>query len=52
MKELLTWEQMLFTERQNFAAFKSYRILKFGKLVRSLKAIGGGQGQKIHVDLI
>ena len=33
MKELLTGEQMLFTERQNFAAFKSYRILKFGKLV-------------------
>ena len=33
MKDLLTGEQMLFTERQNFAAFKSYRILKFGKLV-------------------
>ena len=24
---------MLFTELQNFAAFKSYHILKFGKLV-------------------
>ena len=24
---------MLFTELQNFAAFKSYRILKLGKLV-------------------
>ena len=24
---------MLFTELQNFAEFKSYRILKFGKLV-------------------
>ena len=33
MKNLLTGEHMLFTERQNFAAFKSYRILKFGKLV-------------------
>ena len=33
MKDLLTGEQMLFTELQNFAAFKSYRILKFGKLV-------------------
>ena len=33
MTDLLTGEQMLFTERQNFAAFKSYRILKFGKLV-------------------
>ena len=36
MKDLLTGEQMLFTELQNFAAFKSYRILKFGKLVGSL----------------
>ena len=33
MKDLLTVEQMLFTELQNFAAFKSYRILKFGNLV-------------------
>ena len=33
MKDLLAGEQMLFTELQNFAAFKSYRILKFGKLV-------------------
>ena len=33
MKDLLTGEQMLFTELQNFAAFKNYRILKFGKLV-------------------
>ena len=33
MKDLLTGEQMLFTELQNFAAFKSYCILKFGKLV-------------------
>ena len=33
MKDLLTGEQILFTERQNFAALKSYRILKFGKLV-------------------
>ena len=33
MKVFLTGEQMLFTELQNFAAFKSYRILKFGKLV-------------------
>ena len=33
MKDLLTGEQMLFTEFQNFSAFKSYRILKFGKLV-------------------
>ena len=36
MKDLLTGEQMLFTELQNFAASKSYRILKFGKLVGSL----------------
>ena len=36
MKDLLKGEQMLFTELQNFAAFKSYRILKFGKLVESL----------------
>ena len=36
MKDLLTGEQMLFTELQNFAVFKSYRILKFGKLVGSL----------------
>ena len=36
MKEFLVREQMLFTELQNFAAFKSYRILKFGKLVGSL----------------
>ena len=33
MKDLLTGKQMLFTELQNSAAFKSYRILKFGKLV-------------------
>ena len=33
MKDPLTGEQMLFAELQNFAAFKSYRILKFGKLV-------------------
>ena len=33
MTDLLAVEQMLFTERQNYAAFKSYRILKFGKLV-------------------
>ena len=33
MKDLLTGEHMLFTELQNFAAFKSYRILKLGKLV-------------------
>ena len=33
MKDLLTGEQMLFTELQNFAAFKSYCILNFGKLV-------------------
>ena len=36
MKDLLTGEQMLSTELQNFAAFKSYGILKFGKLVGSL----------------
>ena len=36
MKDLLTGKQMLFTELQNFAPFKSYRILKFGKLVGSL----------------
>ena len=33
MKDLLTGEHMLFTELQNFAEFKSYRILKLGKLV-------------------
>ena len=33
MKDLLTREQMLFTELKNFAAFKSYCILKFRKLV-------------------
>ena len=33
MKDLVTGEQMLFTELQNSTAFKSYRILKFGKLV-------------------
>ena len=33
MKDLLTGEQILFTELQNFAALKSYRMLKFGKLV-------------------
>ena len=33
MKDLLTGEHMLFTELQNFAAFKSYSILKLGKLV-------------------
>ena len=33
MKDLLTGEQMLFTELKNFAAFKSYCILKFGNLV-------------------
>ena len=33
MKDLFTGEQMLFTELQNFAAFKSYCILKFGNLV-------------------
>ena len=33
MKDLLSGEQMLFTELQNFATFKSYCILKFGKLV-------------------
>ena len=33
MKDLLTWEQKLFTELQNFPAFKSYRMLKFGKLL-------------------
>ena len=33
MKDLLTGKHMLFTELQNFAAFKSYCILKFGKLV-------------------
>ena len=36
MTDLLTGEQMLFTELQNFAAFKSYCILKFGNLVRFL----------------
>ena len=33
MKDLLTGKHMLFTELQNFTAFKSYCILKFGKLV-------------------
>ena len=33
MKDLFTRIQMLFIELQNFAVFKSYRILKFGKLV-------------------
>ena len=33
MKDLLTGEHMLFTQLQNFSAFKSYRILKLGKLV-------------------
>ena len=33
MKDLLTGEQMLFTEFQNFATFRSYCILKFGNLV-------------------
>ena len=28
-----TWEQMLFIVLQNFALFKSYSILKFGKLL-------------------
>ena len=36
MKDLLTREQMLFTELQNPAAFKSYCILKFEELVGSL----------------
>ena len=36
MTDFLTGEQMLFTELQNFTAFKSYRILKFRKLVGSL----------------
>ena len=33
MKDLLTGESMLFTELQNYATFKSYRIMKFGNLV-------------------
>ena len=33
MKGLFTGKQMLFTERQNFSAFKSYCMLKFGNLV-------------------
>ena len=33
MKDILTGEHMLFTELQNFDAFKSYSILKFRKLV-------------------
>ena len=33
MKDLLTGEQVLFTELQNSAVFKSYHILKFGKSV-------------------
>ena len=33
MKDLLTGEHMLITELQNFAAFKSFCILKFEKLV-------------------
>ena len=36
MKDLLIEEQIVLTELQNFAVFKSYRILKFGKLVGSL----------------
>ena len=36
MKDLLPGEQMLFTELQNFTAFKSYCILKFevGSLIK------------------
>ena len=33
MKDLLTGKQRLFTELQNSAAFKSYRISKFGNFV-------------------
>ena len=33
MKDLLAGKQMLFTELQNSAAFKSYRNSKFGNLV-------------------
>ena len=33
MKDLLTEKHIHFTELQNSAAFKRYRILKFGKLV-------------------
>ena len=33
MNDLLTGEQMLFTELQNFTGFLSYCILKFGKFV-------------------
>ena len=33
MKDLLTGKQMLFTEFQNSAAFKSYGISKFRNLV-------------------
>ena len=33
MKDLLSGEQMLFTDLQNFAAFRSYCILKFRNLV-------------------
>ena len=33
MKDLLAEEQIFFTELKNFAVFKSYCILKFGKLV-------------------
>ena len=36
MKDLLTVESILFTELQSQAAFKSYRILKFGNLVEFL----------------
>ena len=36
MKDLLTGKQMLFTELQNSAAFKSYCILKFAILAGSL----------------
>ena len=33
MKDLLTGKQLLFTELQNSAVFKSYRISKFANLV-------------------
>ena len=33
MKDLPTGKHMLFTELQNSAAFKSYHVLKFRKLV-------------------
>ena len=35
MKDLLTGEQIHFTELQNFASFNSYCILKFGNLAGS-----------------